>query len=585
MGRASRKKKNRRSVSKSAGNAPIQPESVPAGGSEPSNSVLKIGIFLGFGAVIAAIYSQVYNFAAIGLDDQLYVFRNPLVLNGLTAKGLVQAFYETVEGFWGPAVWLSFMLEHTLWGSWAGGYHLTNVFLHFFNTLLIFGVFTKLDRGSPSLSLKAFLVAALFAVHPVHVESVAWIVERKDVLFMLFALSSLGCYLWWVEKGGLGRYLLSLTLFAMSLMSKSMAVTLPVLFFILDGYPLKRLDKNNIQKRIIEKVPFLFLGLTAAGMTLLATGQAGILDPGTRIPFSVRCLLVPVFYVKYLASLIWPSSLVFYRPHPGNPPLWQVAGAISVLAGVTFYACKSIRHRPYLLTGWLWFLVTLVPVIGLIATAEQGHQDRFLYLAGPGIYMIFAWAVIDFYHQKAFSGRRIIIAVIIGILTSLTWTAHRQTEFWKNSETLYTRHVKAYPDDWWGYISLASHYKHVGKNEDAIENYRRALKLNPEFPPGIYNDFGVLLAGQGREKQAVRMFETAIEKLGPNRPEPGIIFNLGLALEAEALKTRNPKLLIRALDRFEQSSRLGYPPALDKMKHIEKVYEMLQQRLDNTRSP
>ncbi|MGD9054086.1 MAG: hypothetical protein PVG17_19680, partial [Desulfobacterales bacterium] len=362
---------------------------------------IDIFICLFFAIVTLAVYWQVGNFSFINYDDPLYVTKNSQVQAGLTLKSFIWSFTTTHAANWHPSTWLSHMLDVQLFGLNSGKHHLTNVFFHIANTVLLFLILRKMT----SEIWKSAFVAALFALHPLHVQSVAWVSERKDVLSTFFWLLTMGAYLWYAKRpfytegSSAGRYVLVIFLFLMGLLAKPMLVTLPCVLLLIDYWPLNRFQErpsrgsNNKQTKsivlalIYEKVPFFILSATFCVVALTAQIKGGTFSALDVLPLKIRFLNAIIAYVVYLGKMIWPFNLSFIYPHTGIVKGWQAVGASLFLAIIFLMGMKTARQFPYFIVGWLWYIGTLVPVIGLIQVGEQSLADRYTYVPLIGIFI------------------------------------------------------------------------------------------------------------------------------------------------------------------------------------------------------
>jgi hypothetical protein len=320
------------------------------------------------GATLLA-YGDVGTFDFVRYDDPDYVTRNPQVRAGITIEGITWAFTSTQVDNWHPLTWLSHMLDVQLWGLSPGGHHLTSRLLHIFNALLLFHLLLRITRNV----WQSGCVAALFALHPLHVESVAWVAERKDVLSTLFWLLTMGAYARYAKQASSGKYLPVLGLFALGLLAKPMLVPLPFVLLLMDYWPLNRLDRLPLSKLVIEKIPLFIIAAVSSTITVIVQHQGGAMNSLEMYPLSVRIANALVAYVHYIGDTLFPVRLAVLYPHPGMPPLWQAAGALALLAGITWFAVLNGKNRPYLIVGWLWYLGTLVPVIGLVQGGHAKH--------------------------------------------------------------------------------------------------------------------------------------------------------------------------------------------------------------------
>jgi protein O-mannosyl-transferase len=462
---------------------------------------------------ILAIYAQAARFEFIAVDDPPYVSENAAVLDGLSAQGAAWAFTTTREANWHPLTWLSLMADASIGGSSPRTFHVTNVVLHAFAAILLFLLF---ERMTGALWRSAF-VAALFAVHPVHVESVAWIAERKDVLSTASGLLALHAWLSYVAKPTSARAAGALALYAASLMAKPMLVSLPLLMLLLDVWPLER--TLTARRRIVEKLPWFVLAAASCVVTFLVQARGGAARSLTQYSFPERIANALVSYVAYLGKALWPSGLAAYYPYPyGGIPAWKVAGAALLLAAIT-WACVTLRARaPYLLVGWLWYVVTLVPVIGLVQVGSQGMADRYSYVPLIGPFVMVAWGV---------GGRlpRWAAAALMGVvLVALTVTARRQAATWTDSVTLFEHALAVTTDNAVAHNGLATALFARGRIDRAVAECAEAVRIAPGMGDAQSNLVRGLLA-QGKLDEA----ETRVRELLRTRPDDARTYvNAGL---------------------------------------------------------
>ena len=337
-----------------------------------------------------AVYARVATFDFINLDDPEYVHDNAHVLDGLSREGFVWAFTTTSQANWHPLTWLSLQLDAELGGGSPRVFHATNVLLHVVSAVLLFFLFARMT-GSV---WRSALVAALFAVHPLHVESVAWITERKDVLST--ALGLVACHLWVrsLERARVASRALAVAAYAASLLAKPMLVSLPILLLLFDVWPLRRTEPWR--RLIVEKAPYIALAAASCVVTSFAQAGGGVMRSLTQYPLQARGANAAVSYVLYLAKAAWPANLSVYYPYPyGGLPAWAVVGAVATLTVVTAVCVRSRSRAPYLLVGWLWYLVSLLPVIGLVQVGSQAMADRYTYVPLIGPFVMLAFGLPD----------------------------------------------------------------------------------------------------------------------------------------------------------------------------------------------
>jgi Tfp pilus assembly protein PilF len=505
---------------------------------------------LGLIALIAFIYAPVRLFDFVPLDDPAYVSQNPHVLGGLTWQSVSWAFTSRRASYWIPLTWLSYMLEVQVFGVQAGVQHVTNVLLHTINALLLF---TWLRRTTGALGRSAF-VAALFAVHPLHVESVAWITERKDVLSTCFLLLALLAYTAYARRPSRARYLTVCLLFLAGLLSKPMLVTLPFVLLLCDVWPLARLplDAHTRDARarrwavVWEKWPLVAIAAGASVVAYRMQDLGGATITNDIFPPALRAANAVVSYVLYLGQTIWPARLYVLYPYPLSIPAWQTAGAIAVLAMVTIMALRRAASRPYLAMGWLWYVGTLVPVIGLVQAGLQPRADRFTYIPLIGLFIALAWGV------TALAARwrtpRLVL-VASGVLATLACTAmaRHQVEFWKDGVALWTHAVELTPpaDAAQAQLELGTALMGQGRHREAITHYTEAIRAKPDFS-GAHAMLGIVLVQEGRKAEAQAEYEETL-RLDPSIPE--IHNNLGALLASDGK-------FAEALPHFQDAVRL-----------------------------
>ena len=459
------------------------------------------------------VYAQVIYFGFANIDDSVYVTQNSHVLGGLSIANLKWALTSTFAGFWHPLTWLSLMLDAQIYGSWAGGYHFTNLLLHLASSLLLFAIFLRMTGSF----WKSGFVAALFALHPLHVESVAWIGERKDVLSAFWGMLTLYAYVYYAEHPGIKRYLLVLIFFFLGLMSKPMLVTLPCVLLLLDYWPLGRLslslksgnekvtDKESIMmsritpvsRLILEKIPLFFLILPISLVTFMAEKKFGALPSLDSFPLYVRFFNAVISYVRYIGKTIFPVNLSVYYPHPGMWPAWQVAAAGGILVLASTWIFGKMNRYPYLVVGWLWYLGTLVPVIGFIQVGPSSIADRYTYIPIIGLFILFAWGSADLArrlpHAKMFLSIGGILLLVI--LSFLSW---QRCKLWGDNYLLWNDVLKKFNISAisriqekqriaFAYNFRGMGYAEKGRYQQAIDDYNTALKINGKFGDALNN--------------------------------------------------------------------------------------------------
>jgi len=473
------------------------------------------------------IYSQVQDHEFINFDDDLYITNNLNVQAGLTSESFKWAFTTSHPPYWHPMTWLSHMLDYQLYGLHPKGHYLTNLFLHISSVLILFIV---LFRMTGALWQSGF-VAAMFALHPLNVESVAWIAERKNVLSTLFWLLTMWAYIHYAEKPTVKRYGLVFLFFTLGLMSKPMLVTLPFVLLLLDYWPLRRfqfgqerghneiLEKNTAKRSevfrlVLEKVPLFLLTIGLSIVTVHLGSIAGALKSLDVFPLQARLTNAIVSYLEYLGKMIWPEKLAVFYPHPGNTlAVWKGILCGMALVGITIISIRLIRKAPYFAVGWFWYLGTLVPVIGIVQVGGQAMADRCTYIPLIGIFIIVAWGVPELmskwrYKEKVLS---ISVGIIIFTLLVTTWW---QVSHWKNSITLFKHAIrvtdKKYPDLALIHNILGIALRAEQKNEEAISHLKMAIWLKPDYADA-YNNLGIALVAEGKIEEAISHYKMAIK--------------------------------------------------------------------------
>ncbi len=472
-------------------------------------------------AATALAYAQVRGHAFVELDDPQYVFGNAVVQAGLTRDGVRWAFTTTYLANWHPLTWLAHMLDCELFGLDAGAHHLVSLGLHLANTALVLLVLARLT-GSAGRSA---WVAALFALHPLHVESVAWISERKDVLSSLFGLLAIAAYARHATRPSVARLAVVAVCLALGLAAKPMLVSLPVVLLLLDAWPLGRFPAVPLRRLLLEKLPLAGLAAGSAAATLYAQRSFGSLASLEVVPLAARVGNAAVAYVAYLAKAFWPHPLAAYYPHPGPRPLWLVALAVALLAGLTVGAWRGRARRPWLLVGWLWYAVTLLPVIGLVQSGYQGMADRYTYLPLLGIFVVVVWSAAELCERLP-RARRAALALGAAVLTALTAVTWLQAARWRDSLTLLEHTLRVTGPNPVAHLALGSALAREGRIDDAVAQIRAALEREPRLPEAHYN-LAVLLARQGQLDEAISHYTAALET-APR--EARIHVQLGVAL-------------------------------------------------------
>lgn len=508
------------------------------------------------------------------------------------------------------------MLDVQLYGMNAGAHHLTSVLIHIINSVFLFLIFNRMThRFWPSA-----VVAALFALHPLHVESVAWLSERKDVLSTFFWLTTIGGYIWYVERPGIHRYVWVLFCFILGLMSKPMLVTLPFVLLLLDYWPLNRLKiddnrwsfKATTSPILMEKIPFFALAAASSVVTFAFQQDTGAVGSFDLFPLDSRIANALVSYVNYIWKMIWPFHLAFFYPHPIILPKWQVTGAGLILMSIFLLAMWKVKQYPWLAVGWLWYVGTLVPVIGLVQVGGQSMADRYTYVPLIGLFIILAWGFPEL--MKKQHHKKLILSILVTALFSFCMiTSWRQAGYWKNDMVLnahaieategnhvahnnlglaladqgnttaairhYTEAFKIKPDFAYAHNNLGAALAKQGQFEEAIRSYNEALKLMPRFA-GAHHNLGVTLAEQGKYTEAVIHYKEAL-KIEPDFIDAHNNLGLILAKQGRLFEAENAFREVLRIDPGNEKNRSNLKEVLELQKKIDAIIEKTQAKLNH----
>lgn len=473
------------------------PSSTGQKSADPARQPSDVWIHLALLLITLAIYSQVRDFGFINYDDPEYIGNNAHVRDGLTSGGLVWALTSGYASNWFPLTWLSHMLDCQLFGLQSGPHHLTNVALHATSTLLLFA-FLKRTTGA---RWRSAFVAFIFGLHPLHVESVAWVAERKDVLSALFWMLTFWAYLKYTERRSAPAYLLVVLAFCCGLMSKPMTITLPLVLLLLDVWPLRRLEAARPSAGlVIEKVPLFVLSIAASVVTYLVQERGGSVSSIDQIPIAARIGNALVSYLLYIAKLCWPSHLAVFYPFPESQPL-----LLGILSGLTIVCLTAltvhtIRQRPYFFVGWVWYLVTLAPVIGLVQVGLQSRADRYTYVPLIGISIALAWGVNELFGRMGWSQSALAILTVAACAawSVVTWV---DLGFWRNSITLFEHAIEVTDRNYIAYNNLGTAMREDGRVTGAVSDFEIAATIRPRAPD-IQENLGEALIAAGRAGEA-----------------------------------------------------------------------------------
>jgi tetratricopeptide (TPR) repeat protein len=552
---------------------PVAPRHDPESDAPPSRARAR---FFGssFWVVIALIainlfvYAPVRHYGFVLYDDLQYVTENANIQDAPLWQGIRWAF-TTNRGV--PLTWLSFILDLRLFGPSPGPLHVTNVIFHIINSLLLFVVLRRMTaKWKPS----AF-VAALFAVHPLHVESVAWIAERKDVLSTFFLLLAIWAYSSYTRAPRLHRYLLMVLFFVLGLMAKPMLVTLPFVLILLDIWPLHRLRLERGQGRqllrlVYEKLPLVALAIVASVVTIVMSGGGGGVESFDTVPLSLRLANASVSCAAYIRDMVWPANLAAFYPY-GLLSVWEVAGSVLGLLAVSAFVIWNARRHPYLLVGWLWYLVMLAPVIGLIQSGGQSRADRFTYVPLVGLFIIAAWGIQELTGRWKY--RRSALSAAAGIVVcGCVIAASRQVRYWENAFTLWQHALDTTTGNYLAHTVLGFTLAGDGRLDEGIAHYREALSIEPGFAEA-HNNLGIALAREGRIDEAISEFRAAV-RLAPAAAVTH--YDLGFAL-AQQGRTQE------AITHYSEAVRLdpNYVEAFTKLGDAFFVQNRLSEAIAN----
>ena len=470
--------------------------------------------------VTLAVYMPAGNHTFFILDENDHVTDNPYVANGLTGAGIIWAFTTVAAFNWHPVTWLSHMAIAQFYGMDPRAHHLANVFIHTASSVVLFLLFLRLTCAR----WQSFLVAALFALHPLHVESVAWVAERKDVLSALFGFLTLLFYAEYVAKNlKASFYLLSLSFFLLGLMSKSMLVTLPLVMLLIDFWPLDRYRRetqvamvprfSRVIDLIEEKIPFFICSLVTGVIAIYAQHTGGATKSFDAVPLLNRLENAMVSYVKYIIKTLWPTDLGVLYPIPSSFPLWQVLGSLVVLLVISAVVIRGGREHPYLFVGWFWFLVTLVPVIGLIQVGSQSMADRYTYIPGIGLFIMAAWGVPALAKDLPYCKGMLSLAAGAVIIASTVLT-QQQLGYWRDSISIFRHTLKVTTDNYLVNDFIGVTLAKKGDLDAAVREFQAALRINPN-DIAVRRNLGIILAEKGDLDAAIRQYREAV-RISPN---------------------------------------------------------------------
>ena len=522
-----------------------------------------------------ALYNPVNRHPFVNYDDDRYVTENPHIHQGLTGETITWAFTATEQGNWHPLTWLSHALDWQLFHQNATGHHFTSLLIHAANAVLLFLLLIyATGRVGPS-----WFVAALFALHPINVESVAWVAERKNVLCTFFFFAALIAYCWYSRKPDWRRYLAFAGFFVLGLMSKPMVITLPFVLLLLDYWPLGRMQGGPVgtppipqvplSRLLAEKLPLLAFSAASAMITMQAQRAGGAIRSTAQFSLDVRLENAVVAYARYLWKMIWPSHLAPLYPHPGDSlAVWQVVVSALVLLAVTGVVAR-FRSQRYLLTGWLWFLGTMVPVIGLVQVGDQAMADRYAYIPLVGIFVMIAWAAVDLAdsRQIAFTARWIPAACV---LVALSFATNRQLGYWSSSYDLWTHALAVTDRNFIAQDNLGGALLLLGRPDEAYSHFQAAAEINPSDPMS-HSNLGAYLQEHGRLSEAVQQYEFTLNLTSDAGLVAATYANLGTAYRklGQDQKARDSYDQALRQNPNQSNAYLGLGQLLEKQNQLE----------------
>jgi protein O-mannosyl-transferase len=503
---------------------------------------LNVALIVGLFVITAAMYSRAAYFPFCVIDDNDYVTKNLHVMSGLSAESISWAFTTFHASNWHPVTWLSLMLDSQLFGVDPVGFHLVNVALHALNTSLLFLLLSSMTGAV----WRSAFVSACFALHPLHVESVAWIAERKDVLSTLFLMLTLLFYSSYVRRPRRGMYVLSLAMFALGLMAKPMLVTIPVILLLLDFWPLERInmrlfcttgprskqEDNNygfrqLKSMLLEKIPFALLATGSSIVTIYA--QKSSISTITDVPLLMRVTNALWSSVMYVEKMFFPFGLSILYPFV-SVPLWEAGGAAVILCGISIVVLKYTDRHPYLAAGWFWYLITLLPVIGVIKVGMQSMADRYTYIPFIGLFIMAGWGGAELC-TIAPKLRNLIGTAVVGAVlfySIITWV---QLGYWRDNMTLINHSLEVTEDNSFLHSSLAMLYGWEGKPELAMNEYRESIRIDPSYAEA-HLGLAVCLENSGKIEEAINEHQKAV-KIDPDNAQ--YHNNLGISLARQGV--------------------------------------------------
>lgn len=466
-----------------------------------------IFICLGLTLIVILPFYQTSQFHFVIYDDSKFILGNKSIQTGFNWSSVSWAFTTLFGSNWQPLTWLSLMLDYKMYGMDAGGYHVTNMLMHLVNALLLFLILGRMT----GLLWQSGFVAALFAVHPLHVESVAWVAERKDVLSAMFWLLTMGAYVRYADKPSLERYAWVVISFGLGLMSKPMLVTLPFVLLLLDYWPLRRFQGGAFisgWRLLLEKMPLLALSALVSAITIYGQGDSGALRPLGDVGLPERIANAVVSYGGYVVKMLWPVNLACFYPYPTSLPISVVLLSLIFLVATSFFALKYIHTVPYLAMGWFWYLIALLPVCGIIQVGDQAMADRYTYLPLIGLFIAIAWGIPDFLKGNLF--HRYLMPVAAGMtILLLVIITFKQTAVWEDSRVLFEHAVAVTKGNYVAHNNLGIYLLSHKRFGEAVSHFEKAVQIKPD-DASFLNNLGFALFRQKKYDEAMKCYLRAM---------------------------------------------------------------------------
>jgi tetratricopeptide (TPR) repeat protein len=493
----------------------------------------EIAICLFIAVITLSVYGRVVTYDFVNFDDNLYVTANVNVQSGITLKSIIWAFSFNEVAYWHPLSLISHMIDCRLFGLNPGMHHLINVFLHIASSIILFFI---LKQATGALWRSA-IAASLFAIHPINVESVAWIAERKNVLSTLFWMLTMVAYVSYANRPAVYRYLAVMFFFVLGLLSKPMIVTLPFVLLLFDYWPLERIkpesEKGILSKIILEKVPLIILSLISVVVSSFSLKYARIFVSQESVPFDLRIENAFVSYLKYIAKIVWPQNLAVNYPFPSAVPLWHIIGSVIFILAVSAFALSAAKKRGYIFTGWFWYAGTLLPVTGIMQGGLwPAMADRWAYIPVAGLLVLLIWGLHELFIERFKINKLLIYLTGIASLSIIVMAAYLQVGYWKNSYTLFKHALEVTEGNFLAHNNMGSYLLRLGRLEEAERHFLEALVINPHYEEAL-NNIGIISYSEGKYYEAIDYYLKAL-KVSPDYPDAHN--NLGVAMIAVGRK-------------------------------------------------